>query len=61
MEDYDVPVQNDVTGETTTVQIESVSAKDAQIQALSLVFRQNGWRKASAREPHRTPVEAGSA
>ena len=61
MEEYCVPVQNDLTGETMTVQIESLSPKDAQIQALSLVFRREGWRKASALEPQRTEVEARSA
>ena len=61
MEEYSVPVQNDLTGEVTTVQIECLSAKDAQIQALSVVFRRDGWRRASALEPQRTVAEARSA
>lgn len=61
MEEYSVPVRNELTGESTTVQVESLSAKDAQVQALSLVFRREGWRSARALEPQRTTVEARSA
>jgi hypothetical protein len=50
MEEYSVTVLNELTGETTIVLISSLSAKDAQVQALTQVFRQEGWRKASARE-----------
>jgi hypothetical protein len=50
MEEYSVTVLNELTGETTIVLISSLSAKDAQVQALTRVFRQEGWRKASARE-----------
>jgi hypothetical protein len=61
MEEYSVTVLNELTGETTIVLISSLSAKDAQVQALTQVFRQEGWRKASAREPQSAAVEALSA
>ncbi len=61
MEEYSVPVHNDLTDETTTVKIEALTAKDAQILALSLVFRRHGWRRASALEPQRIESEARSA
>jgi hypothetical protein len=61
MEEYSVTVLNELTGETTIVLIASVSAKDAQVLALTQVFREEGWRKASARVPQGAAIEALSA
>lgn len=61
MEEYSVLVQNELTGETTTVLVSSLCAKDAQVQALTLVFRRDGWRKASALEPQSATFQAQSA
>jgi hypothetical protein len=61
MEEYSVSVRNELTGEATTVQVESFSAKDAQVQALTLVFRREGWRSSRALEPQQITVEARSA
>jgi hypothetical protein len=61
MEEYSVAVLNELTGETMIVLVSSLSAKDAQVEALTLAFRREGWRKASAREPHSAAVEAQSA
>ena len=61
MEEYGVPIQNEVTGETMVVCVTALSAKDAQVQALTQVFRQHGWRKTCASQPHSVAPEVRSA
>jgi hypothetical protein len=61
MEEYNVLVRNDLTGETRVVSVEALSAKDAQVEALTQCFRRDGWRVVSASEPESRAVEARSA
>lgn len=61
MEEYSVLICNELTGETTVKWVASVSAKDAQVEALTQVFRQQGWRKASAFESQPSALEVRSA
>jgi hypothetical protein len=49
-----VPVRNDSTGEIRTVEIQSVYGADAQVEALHQLFKQEGWRKATALQPETT-------
>jgi hypothetical protein len=48
---YRVPVRNEHTGEIRVVEILSRYFADAQTEALELLFRQEGWRKAVAFQP----------
>lgn len=57
MEEYSVLVRNEMTGETTIVSVASLSSEDAQVQALTQVFRQAGWRKVSAFQPQAAAVQ----
>jgi len=59
LHDYTVSVRNEHTGEMTTVTISAFSAQDAQIEALVLLFRSHGWRKAVAFLPVPEPMRAG--
>jgi hypothetical protein len=61
VEEYNVLVRNELTGETKIVSIEALSAKDAQVEALTRCFRREGWRVVSASEPERMAAEARSA
>ena len=61
MEEYSVLIRNEVTGETTVVWVSSLSTKDAQVGALTQVFRQQGWRQARAFEAQPVAAEARSA
>jgi hypothetical protein len=61
MGEYNVLVRNDLTGETKMVPIEALSAKDAQVEALTRCFREDGWRVVSASEPESEAAEARSA
>lgn len=61
MEEYRVLVRNETTGETTTVSVACLSPKDAQVQALTQVFRQEGWRWTRAFEPESEAEDALSA
>jgi len=56
LEIYQVPVRNEATGETRMIAVLSINAGEAQITALKLLFREEGWRKATALVPH-TAVE----
>lgn len=51
MDVYRVAVRNEFTGEIRVVEILSICAVDAQIAALKQLFREEGWRKASAMTP----------
>jgi hypothetical protein len=57
MEEYSVLVRNEMTGETTTVLVASFSSQDAQVLALTQVFRQHGWRKVCAFEATSVALE----
>lgn len=48
MECYDVLVRNDETGESVILAVESTCGREAQTEALIRLFRERGWRKASA-------------
>ena len=48
METYQVSVRNEFTGEVRVVEILSYCGVDAQVEALRLLFRLEGWRKATA-------------
>jgi hypothetical protein len=51
LEIYQVPVRNEATGEIRLIAVLSISAGEAQIEALRLLFREEGWRKATALVP----------
>jgi hypothetical protein len=51
LEIYQVPVRNEATGEVRMIAVLSISAGEAQIAALKLLFREEGWRKATALVP----------
>ena len=51
METYHVPVRNEHTGEIRIVEILSGYVTDAQIEALQRLFKEEGWRKATALLP----------
>jgi hypothetical protein len=57
MEEYSVLVRNEMTGETTIVSVASLSSEDAQVQALTQIFRQVGWRKVCAFQPQGAAVQ----
>lgn len=46
-----IPVRNEHTGEIRLVEVESAHDADAQIVALHQLFKQEGWRKATALRP----------
>ena len=48
---FQIPVRNETTGEVRVVEVQSRHDADAQILALHLLFRQEGWRKATALRP----------
>jgi hypothetical protein len=51
MEQYDVPVRNELTGEIVTMSVTCACSGDAQVQALTQLFRSRGWRKLVAFPP----------
>ena len=51
MHKYLIPVRNEYTGEVRVVEVESGHDADAQIVALHQLFKQEGWRKATALRP----------
>ena len=55
-----IPVRNEVTGEVRVVEVSSGHAVDAQVSALHLLFRLEGWRKAIALPPE-SQMEARTA
>ncbi|HEX6506964.1 MAG TPA: hypothetical protein VF221_04960 [Chloroflexota bacterium] len=57
MELYAVPVCNELTGEMQIVSVSCGSSLDAQIEALRLVFRNQGWHKARALQAERVEAE----
>jgi hypothetical protein len=48
---FQIPVRNETTGEVRVVEVQSGHDADAQILALHLLFKQEGWRKATAMRP----------
>ncbi len=51
MRKYLIPVRNETTGEVKVVEILSGHDADAQVSALLQLFKQEGWRKATALRP----------
>lgn len=51
MQTFQVPVRNEFTGEIRVVEVLSGHVADAQIAALERVFKEEGWRKATALLP----------
>jgi len=48
---FSVSVRNELTAEIRTVAVPAEFAADAQIAALHMLFREEGWRKATAEIP----------
>lgn len=48
MESYIVAVRNELTGEIRSLEILALFQVDAQVEALTYMFRTEGWRKAVA-------------
>lgn len=57
---YDVTVRNELTGEVATVEVRSDCWQQAQVDALVLLFRSSGWRKAVAYQPVLAALPAAS-
>lgn len=55
MDTYHIPVRNEHTGEIRIVEILSGYVTDAQIEALQQLFKEEGWRKATALLPEVPP------
>jgi hypothetical protein len=53
---YTVLVRNELTGEMATVSIPCWSCHDAQVEALSQLFKSRGWRKACAFQAEPAPA-----
>jgi hypothetical protein len=53
-----VPVRNEITGEVRVVEILASYHVDAQVEALHLLFREEGWRSARALRPYTAAQEA---
>ncbi len=53
MHKFLIPVRNEATGELRIVEVLSAYHADAQVEALHQLFRQEGWRKATALMPER--------
>ena len=45
---YEITIRNEQTGEVATLSVRSYCPQDAQVEALSQVFRRHGWRSATA-------------
>jgi hypothetical protein len=58
MDLYDVPVQNQLTGEQRTVSLRASWPQEAQVAALVQLFRLHEWRKAVAFPAERRPIHA---
>ncbi len=48
MDSFQIPVRNERTGEIRLIGVAKSHEIDAQIEALQTVFKQEGWRKATA-------------
>lgn len=57
---YLVPVRNELTTEVRVVEVDCCHPADAQVQALSLLFHQLGWRKSCALDPYLSSGEASA-
>lgn len=55
MRNYLIPVRNDSTGEVRIVEVQSGFDIDAQVTALHRLFKQDGWRRATALQPVSEP------
>lgn len=51
MATYQIPVRNELTGEVRMVEVHTGHVVDAQIAALQRLFKEEGWRKATALFP----------
>lgn len=58
MELYDVTVRNELTGEVATISLQSSWPQEAQVAALVQLFKLQGWRKAVALPPQRSPAQS---
>lgn len=58
MQTYLVPVRNELTTEVRVVEVMCTHRADAQVEALSRLFRELGWRKACALDPYLNSAEA---
>jgi hypothetical protein len=57
---YDVRVRNELTGEVTTVSLQSNCWEEAQVAALVKLFKSQGWRKAVALQPELAALSRAS-
>jgi len=48
LDSFQIPVRNESTGEIRLVGVARSHETDAQIEALQTLFKQEGWRKATA-------------
>ncbi len=48
LDSFQIPVRNESTGEIRLVGVARSHEIDAQIEALQTLFKQEGWRKATA-------------
>jgi hypothetical protein len=48
---FTVPVRNEFTGEVRVIEVHEEYFRDAQVAALVQLFREEGWRKATALVP----------
>jgi len=51
LNNFRVPVRNELTGEVRIVEIASTYDRDAQVLALQLLFKSADWRRATAMVP----------
>lgn len=58
MQTYLVPVRNELTSEVRVVEVCCGYHADAQVEALSRVFHELGWRKSRALDPYLRSDEA---
>jgi hypothetical protein len=57
---YLVPVRNELTTEVRVVEVVCCHPADAQVEALSRVFHELGWRKSRALDPYLNSDEASA-
>jgi len=55
MQRYLIQVRNEFTGDVRVIEVHSGHGADAQVTALHLLFKQEGWRKATALLPEMAP------
>lgn len=57
---YLVPVRNELTAEVRVVEVVCRYPADAQVEALSRLFHELGWRKSCALDPYLSASEASA-